>query len=442
MNTLPDGPIGVYDIELSCPLPPLAPIGDASSARVLARVHSRPVADLVVRIPRHGLDVAEVELALADVLPLAAHHTAAEGSRDDGEPVCLSRRREIALTGPSITVLIATRGRPAALLRCLDSIARLDYPRFDVVVVDNAPRTDDTQQAVWSWKLEHPTVPLRYLVEPVPGAALAHNRGLAGATGEWVARTDDDVVVDPQWLSAIAEAATSEPGVACVTGLILPAEVDTAAQKLLEQFGGYARGFERRCYDLDEHRPAEDGLFPFTVGRLGSGANMAFEAAKLRARGGFDIALGPGTTARGGEDLLALFQVIAEGHKLVYEPSALVWHWNRRDYPSLQRLVHDYGIGLAAYLMSAALRNPRLASTMLRRAAPGVRHVLSRASAKNRSKRADYPRELERLEMLGMLKGPPAYLASRWKQRGVAGNPIIAAPPPVTAGLQNGHEAR
>jgi hypothetical protein len=79
---------------------------------------------------------------------------------------------------------------------------------------------------------------------------------------------------------------------------------------------------------------------------------------------------------------------------------------------------------------------------MLRRAVPGVRHVLSRSSAKNRSKRADYPRELERLEMLGMLKGPPAYLASRWKQRGVAGNRIIAAAPSVTAGVENGHGAR
>ena len=195
------------------------------------------------------------------------------------------------------------------LRRCLDSLAALRYRSFDVVVVDNAPRSGETGAVVRDWERAHPSIGVRYLQEPVPGAARAHNRALAVAEGSWVVRTDDDVVVDPEWLAAIAEAATSGPGVECVTGLILPAEIATPAQELLEQFGGYARGYRRRRVDLGEHRPA-DPLFPFTTGRLGSGANIAFDAAKLRARGGFDAALGPGTPARGGEDLLAVFDVL------------------------------------------------------------------------------------------------------------------------------------
>ena len=141
---------------------------------------------------------------------------------------------------------IATRNRTASLRRCLDSLAGLDYHSFEVLVIDNAPSSGDTRAMVTAWELAHPSVRVRYLCEPVPGASRALNRGLEVAAGEWVVRTDDDVVVDPQWLAAIAEAATSGPDVECVTGLILPAEIDTPAQELLEQFGGYARGFRHR----------------------------------------------------------------------------------------------------------------------------------------------------------------------------------------------------
>ena len=53
--------------------------------------------------------------------------------------------------------------------------------------------------------------------------------------------------------------------------------------------------------------------------------------------------------------------MLTGGGGVIYEPSALVWHWNRRDLASLQRLMHDYGIGLAAYLTAATMRQPRLA---------------------------------------------------------------------------------
>ena len=341
-----------------------------------------------------------------------------------------ARRRELADNGPHMTVQIATRDRPGSLRRCLDSIAEVDYRSFDILVIDNAPRGGDTRVAVRAWELAHPEMAVRYLCEPVAGAARAHNRGLEVAEGEWVVRTDDDVVVDRQWLAAIAEAATSAPDIQCVTGLILPAEVDTPAQELLEQFGGYARGFARRRVDMGAHRPDEP-LFPFTTGRLGSGANVAFAAAPLRARGGFDAALGPGTRAKGGEDLLAVFDVLTGGGAVVYEPSALLWHWNRRDYASLQRLMHDYGVGLAAYLTAAAVRRPGLVLATSRHAAAALRHMVGRSSPKNRAKNSDYPRDLERRELRGMIVGPGAYLAGRLTGR---------ADRPVGSEVQRSHE--
>jgi len=403
--TLPEGPVQAFDVELTG-LRGLPPV-DGGRARVLVRRNGVPLTLCVVDVPPEGLEPAALAQRLTDLIgpsPAAEAVIAGEG---DG-----ARRRESAAPGPRMTVQIATHNRPDLLRRCLDSVAVVDYPAFDVIVIDNAPSDDEARAAVRDWERANPDVAVRYLREPIAGAARAHNRGLEVAEGDWVVRTDDDVVVDPQWLGAIADAATCASDVQCVTGLILAAEFGTATQDRLEQFGGYALGFVRRHVDMAAHRP-DDPLFPFTTGRLGSGANISFDAARLRARGGFDDALGPGTPAKGGEDLLALFDVLADGGGVVYEPSALVWHWNRPDYASLQQLMYDYGVGVTAYLTAAIMREPGLVARIARNAPRGLWHMLGRSSPKNCAKPRDYPRELERLERRGMLAGPAAYLAGR-----------------------------
>ena len=347
--TLPGGPVQAYDVELTAlrGLPPT----EGGRARVLVRAHGVPITLGVVDVPPEGLEPTGVAERLAEVL--------GDVELDSTDLERLARRNALAENGPHLTVQIATQGPGRVpLRRCLDSLAALRYRSFDVMVVDNAPRSGETRAVVRDWERAHPSIGVRYLQEPVPGAARAHNRALAVAEGSWVVRTDDDVVVDPEWLAAIAEAATSAPGVECVTGLILPAEIATPAQELLEQFGGYARGFRRRRVDLGEHCPA-DPLFPFTTGRLGSGANIAFDAAPSCApAAGSTPRSGPARRARGGEDLLAVFDVLTGGGGVVYEPSALVWHWNRRE-----------------------LREPAEAHARLRRRAGGLPHRRGHAAA-------------------------------------------------------------
>jgi GT2 family glycosyltransferase len=316
----------------------------------------------------------------------------------------------------SITVVVATRNRTESLLRTLSSLAELDYLPFDVVVVDSAPSTSDTACALRAgstWPF-----PLDYVTTSTPGLALAHNTALTRVTGEVVAFTDDDVQVDRHWLAAIGEA-FADPAVGCVTGLILPAELQTPAQLWLEQSGGFCRGYERRRFSLQQ--PPGDPTFPFTAGRFGSGANMAFRTGWLRAVGGFDQATGAGSPARGGDDLHAFLRVVLDGAELVYEPAALIRHWHRREYEGLRRQAFGYGVGLGAYLSASVWQQPSLLGPMVRRAGPALRHLLGAASAKNRDKEQDYPAELTWLERAGLLAGPFAYAASRWQYRHVEG---------------------
>lgn len=311
----------------------------------------------------------------------------------------------------AIGVIVATCNRPRELADCLRSLLEQTHRPAEIAVVDDAPGGDLTPAVVARYAA---CGPVRYVHGAHGGLAAAHNRGLEHISAPLVAFTDDDVIADPGWLEHIVLAFESLDGVACVTGKIVPQELATGAQVLLEGFAGFSKGGVRRVFDLDRHRP-EDPLYPFAAGCLGSGANMAFTRSVLVELGGFDPALGTGTPARGGDDLSAFFEVIQRGHRLVYEPSAVVRHHHAEDIGALKRQVYGYGVGLTAYLTKCVLDHPALLPTVARRVPAALRHVLSQSSGKNARLPPGYPDRLVRLERLGMLVGPFAYLASRRK---------------------------
>jgi GT2 family glycosyltransferase len=315
-------------------------------------------------------------------------------------------------TAPFVSIIVATHDRPIELAAALRSLLSLAYSRYEIIVVDNAPSTTATAKLIQS--LATGRIDVRYLREDCAGLAIAHNRGFLEATAPIVAFTDDDVVVDKHWLTEIVRGFRVSDRVACVTGLILPSELETPAQAWIEQFGGFARGFAPRIFD----RSSGSGpLYPYTAGRFGSGASMAYKTAVLRRLGGFDSALGAGTPALGGDDLAAFFQIIMAGYQLVYQPSALLYHQHRRDYAGLCRQAYGYGVGLTAYLMKTLLDKPRRVFDFAIRIPAGVAYAFSPHSPKNQKRQADYPAELTRLEQRGMLHGPLAYLRSRWRTR-------------------------
>lgn len=310
---------------------------------------------------------------------------------------------------PFISVVIATRERAHLLSGCLESFRELDYPRYELILVDNAPVTDSTAEAVEAARQYLPN--LRYVVESTPGSSRARNRGVAEARGEIIAFTDDDVIVGSNWLRGFVRGFRSADQVGCVTGLILPHELETTSQIWFEQYGGFSRGFERRIFDLNLHHGATP-LYPYTPGSFGAGASMAFRADVIRQLEGFDPCLGPGTRAKGAEDLDLFLRVILGGHRLVYEPSTVVWHRHRRSYPELKRQIHDYGLGMAC-LATKLLLTPATCVEVIKRFPRGVVFLLSPSSPKHASKIPGYPLTLSLTEMLGMLRGPSAYLSSR-----------------------------
>ncbi|MEU3663653.1 glycosyltransferase [Streptomyces sp. NPDC032940] len=397
---------------------PGSPPVTSGAVFVLVRRKGRPVGTLLGRVPE-GADPVRTLAGPARRLCPAGPDGAVTGAASGPPAVPPS-------APPSASVVVATRERARQLARALDSLLAQDHPDAEIVVVDNAPVTRETRELVERKYAER----VRYVCEPVPGLALAHNRGLAAARGEVVAFTDDDVVADPRWLTELTAPFAADPRLGCVTGLILPARLRTPAQVLLESHGGFAKGFTPRTYD-PAHPPAGEPLFPFTAGRFGSGANMAFRTAALRAAGGFDPATGAGTHARGGDDLYGFVRVLAQGARLHYTPTALVWHHHRETWRDLETQAYGYGAGLTAYLTAILVNRPALLPAFLARLPRGLAHARVLTAVRDTDSGADgggvpgghderthpWPRRLSRLQRRGMVYGPVGYLRARYALR-------------------------
>ncbi|MEV4555454.1 glycosyltransferase [Kitasatospora sp. NPDC049285] len=316
-----------------------------------------------------------------------------------------------ARRAPAVSVIVCTRDREGMLRQCLDALLRNGYPQAEYLVVDNAP----TDRAVEELVRGRYPGRVRYLREPVPGLARARNRGLAAARGELCAFTDDDALADPGWVAALAARFADDPRTGCVTGLVLPAELDTAAQTAFERYCGYTRGFTPAAWSLDD--PADDPLFPLTVSRFGTGANMAFNTELLRSIGGFDTAIGAGTPGRGGEDLLAFLQVLYSGAVVAYQPDALVWHRHRRTLDGLDAQVYGFGVGFGAYLTAAVVHRPALLGTLAARLPRGARQALRRGGRQAAAHRDPALSALGRRELRGLLHGPAGYLRGAAERR-------------------------
>jgi GT2 family glycosyltransferase len=387
-------PVRVIDLELDGVPEPLENLGDCVGLRALVRHAGVPVAWVELPVSHGRVEAGEVSRALAALRP--------ETSR----PAHADRK-----STPLVTVAVCTRDRPDDLRRCLDALERIDYPLLELLVIDNAPATEAAKREVLSRNGR-----VRYAPEHRPGLSWARNRAIAEAKGEILAFTDDDVLVDPGWVTELVEAFGSDPEIMAVTGLVVPSELDTDAQVLFERYRSFGRGFSRVRVQAAPGATlaARYGL----TGSFGAGANMAFRRRLFDEIGPFDPSLGPGALTRGGDDLEMFFRVLKAGHALVYEPRALVRHRHRRSMTELRAQMSDHGIGFAAYAVRSAAAYPHERVAFGRLSAWWLAKVLYRA-LHPRGAPAGPMRRLALAELAGLFRGPGCYRRARAATRAV-----------------------
>ena len=410
----------------------LSPLADADrdgerwdAAWIVVRAFTEPLALLKLPMPGGGLSrTALGEAIVRECEPALRPRFEAAGLRWDrsipkagvtptARPEFLVSRDRTMASAPSITVAICTRDRPEGLMRVLQSLARQSHPPARVLVVDNAPSDRASRDVAAALRRK---LPIDYVVEPRPGLSWARNRAIDEADTDVIAWVDDDEECDAWWVSEVSRGFVEHPQAEAVSGMVVPAELATPAQWWFEAYGGHskARGFTPAIFS--PHTWAQQSpLYPLPP--FGVGANMAFRTAALERIGRFDCALGAGTLTMGGEDTAAFSALLYDGGTVVYQPTALVRHWHRRDDDALERVFVGYGRGLTAFYTSIVLRRPRAIPRLVRLIPRALRDLTSSSGDRLGELEDDFPRELIRANLRGMLQGPVMYVRARVRAR-------------------------
>lgn len=220
---------------------------------------------------------------------------------------------------PMLSIAICTRNRAAVLRRVLESAANLRLPAdltWEIVVVDNGS-TDGTPSVLAEFATK---LPLRSVVEHEPGVANARNTALKSVKGKWICWTDDDVIIDPEWLTAYDAAIKSYPDADYFAGIVTPVLEQPVPEWFADNLPLLSDLVARR--DLGPHpRILGDKPDDFPMG-----ANYAVKV-DVQKKVPFNPQLGPSPLfRRTGEETAVLRGIKAMGATGYWIPSAKIEH--------------------------------------------------------------------------------------------------------------------
>ncbi|MDE1170163.1 MAG: glycosyltransferase [Verrucomicrobium sp.] len=201
---------------------------------------------------------------------------------------------------PRVSVVVCSYNGAKTLRDCLVSLEALDYPDYEVILVDDGS-TDDTQAIA----AQFPRV--RNIRQENKGLSVARNVGIAAATGEIVAFTDSDCMADKDWLYFLVQAML-RGGFKAVGG----PNISPPATDWVQATVAAAPGSPSHVLLTD------------TVAEHVPGCNMAYYKSALEEIGGFDPEY-----RKAGDDVDLCWRLMQRGYQIGFSPAAVVWHYRR-----------------------------------------------------------------------------------------------------------------
>lgn len=215
---------------------------------------------------------------------------------------------------PMVSVIVCAYNAERTIRPCLESLCKLNYPNFEIIVVDDGSR-DGTAEIAAAFS------DFRLIRQPNRGLGYARNVGLQSARGEIIAYTDSDCAVDPDWLTLLVRAMLEQGSDGCGGPNYAPHE----------------DGRIEACVAAAPGAPCPVLIGEETAEHL-AGCNMAFRKEALLKIGGFD----PQFTAAG-DDVDVCWRMIDAGYRLGYCPAAFVWHFRRNTAKAYFAQQRGYG---------------------------------------------------------------------------------------------------
>jgi glycosyltransferase involved in cell wall biosynthesis len=218
---------------------------------------------------------------------------------------------------PKVSVVVCCYNAASTLDECLSSLSKLRYPDYEVIVID-----DGSKDATAEIAKRHP---FRCISTPNEGLSKARNLGIKSANGEIVAFIDSDAYADPDWLYYMVSA-LEEHDASAVGGPNLSPLADGFTAQCVDQSPG-----NPTCVLVDNERAEH---IP--------GCNMAFRRSAFEIVGMFDA-----QHRAAGDDVDLCWRLLVADKKIVYHPSAVVWHHRRPTVSGYLRQQKGYGFAEA-----------------------------------------------------------------------------------------------
>lgn len=234
-------------------------------------------------------------------------------------PVCdVARELKSKLPAPAnpprISVIVCTRNGEHTLPACLRSLMALNYPDYEVVVIDDGSR-DATAELVQRFER------VRYHHQEHAGLSVARNFGMQVATGAILAYTDDDCMAHPDWLLHLSHSFT-QPDVVAAGGPNIPPPPRNAIERIVASAPGAPAHVLLNDTEA-EHLP---------------GCNLAVRKNALEKIDGFRAEF-----VAAGDDVDVCWRLREAGGRLVFVPGAMVWHHRRFTIQAYLKQQRGYG---------------------------------------------------------------------------------------------------
>ena len=230
------------------------------------------------------------------------------------------------MADPLVSAVISTRNRAATLGRAVETVLANEYPRFEVIVVDQGD-DDQSEEALSSFSGDRR---LRHLRTSSRGQGRGLNIGISGAGGAIVAITDDDCEVPTDWLDALVRVFAGDPEIGVIFGNVVAGDHDRAVGFV----PAYVRSDTVVARTIRDKHKIE-----------GMGACMAVRRDVWDALSGFDEAFGAGSEFRSSADLDLAIRALSAGHAVCETPVVWVTHRGFRTWDSTPALLEDYFFG-------------------------------------------------------------------------------------------------
>jgi len=219
-----------------------------------------------------------------------------------------------------ISVIISAKNAQKHIKKCLDSILKINYQNYEVIVVNDGSE-DDTTKILAGYKS------IKVLTTDGIGPSAARNLAIKESGGEFIAFTDADCIVDSEWLTELLKVFVND-NVAGAGGIQKSPEDDSRFGKKVQELLsilGFISDYMKPCTKIQraKHNPT---------------CNVMYRKSVLVEAGGFLEGLWPG------EDVELDHRIEKKGYELMFNPGAIVYHYRPGSLRDFNRMMFCYGL--------------------------------------------------------------------------------------------------